>query len=437
MRKNKLYGKILASGLALSIGMRMIVSPVMAVTGEQVARDGRYSWDAWVMNSGESASFYTYKVTVQLTVEDGIIADVEVTPNDDIYGSSGNSYFFGLAKDDFCALVRERPAVEKSIEEWDAVTGATCASDGIKRAALQALRQARPADSGIAKPTESPGAETETPTKIPTESPGTETPTEIPTENPGEETGTPTEIPTETPTESPGEETETPTEIPTESPGEETETPTEMPTESPGGETSTPTAPPTAAVSRTVGRAVIRNVSSVSYDRLKITWEPVKNATGYIVYRSTSASGRYQAVKTINRKQVLSFTDSGLLSGKDQYYKVRAVCQSKRTSVKGALSAPKKGRPVPASPILSTVGKKTVILKWKKVKGATGYQIFRADTRRGKYRSIGRTKDLFLRSDGNACYYKVRAYRIVKGRKVYGRCSAAVKCGNGKKQKMH
>ncbi len=403
MRKNKLYGKILASGLALSIGMRMIVSPVMAVTGEQVARDGRYSWDAWVMNSGESASFYTYKVTVQLTVEDGIIADVEVTPNDDIYGSSGNSYFFGLAKDDFCALVRERPAVEKSIEEWDAVTGATCASDGIKRAALQALRQARPADSGIAKPTESPGAETETPTKIPTESPGTETPTEIPTE----------------------------------SPGEETETPTEMPTESPGGETSTPTAPPTAAVSRTVGRAVIRNVSSVSYDRLKITWEPVKNATGYIVYRSTSASGRYQAVKTINRKQVLSFTDSGLLSGKDQYYKVRAVCQSKRTSVKGALSAPKKGRPVPASPILSTVGKKTVILKWKKVKGATGYQIFRADTRRGKYRSIGRTKDLFLRSDGNACYYKVRAYRIVKGRKVYGRCSAAVKCGNGKKQKMH
>ncbi len=390
MRKNKLYGKILASGLALSIGMRMIVSPVMAVTGEQVARDGRYSWDAWVMNSGESASFYTYKVTVQLTVEDGIIADVEVTPNDDIYGSSGNSYFFGLAKDDFCALVRERPAVEKSIEEWDAVTGATCASDGIKRAALQALRQARPADSGIAKPTESPGAETETPTKIPTESPGTETPT-----------------------------------------------PTEMPTESPGGETSTPTAPPTAAVSRTVGRAVIRNVSSVSYDRLKITWEPVKNATGYIVYRSTSASGRYQAVKTINRKQVLSFTDSGLLSGKDQYYKVRAVCQSKRTSVKGALSAPKKGRPVPASPILSTVGKKTVILKWKKVKGATGYQIFRADTRRGKYRSIGRTKDLFLRSDGNACYYKVRAYRIVKGRKVYGRCSAAVKCGNGKKQKMH
>ena len=68
-------------------------------------------------------------------------------------------------------------------------------------------------------------------------------------------------------------------------------------------------------------------------------------------------------------------------------------------------------------------------LIWTKVKGAQGYQICRSTSKNGTYTRI-RTlenatsyKNARL-SKGKTYYYKVRAYRVVNGKKVYGTYSA-------------
>ncbi|MBQ9942336.1 MAG: hypothetical protein IJP03_04940, partial [Christensenellaceae bacterium] len=50
----------------------------------------------------------------------------------------------------------------------------------------------------------------------------------------------------------------------------------------------------------------------------------VSGASGYVIYRSTTKSGGYKAVKTITSGSTVTFTNSGLTAGKTYYYKVKA-----------------------------------------------------------------------------------------------------------------
>ncbi|MBP0982581.1 MAG: leucine-rich repeat protein [Oscillospiraceae bacterium] len=55
----------------------------------------------------------------------------------------------------------------------------------------------------------------------------------------------------------------------------------------------------------------------------KITWGKSTGATGYEVYMATSSSGKYTKIATITKASTLSYTKSGLTSGKTYYFKVR------------------------------------------------------------------------------------------------------------------
>ncbi|MCC2864883.1 hypothetical protein LK494_02980 [Anaerovorax odorimutans] len=66
---------------------------------------------------------------------------------------------------------------------------------------------------------------------------------------------------------------------------------------------------------------------------------------------------------------------------------------------------------------------------WSKVKGAKGYHLYRSTKKSGKYKRIATTKkgsytDKKLK-EGKKYYYKVRAYKSSKGKKKYGKFSAA------------
>ncbi|MGG0176395.1 fibronectin type III domain-containing protein [Gottfriedia acidiceleris] len=63
------------------------------------------------------------------------------------------------------------------------------------------------------------------------------------------------------------------------------------------------------------------NVTRVNSTSAKTTWSSVSGASGYEVYRSTSSTGTYSLVKTTTS---LSYTNSGLTTGKTYYYKVRS-----------------------------------------------------------------------------------------------------------------
>mgnify|MGYP002088802342 CR=1 FL=1 len=77
---------------------------------------------------------------------------------------------------------------------------------------------------------------------------------------------------------------------------------------------------------------------------------------------------------------------------------------------------------------------KKVTLKWKKNSKATGYEIYRATKKNGKYKKIRTIKKAsavtFTDSKvkkGKTYYYKVRAYKTVKGNKANGKFSAVRK----------
>ncbi len=77
---------------------------------------------------------------------------------------------------------------------------------------------------------------------------------------------------------------------------------------------------------------------------------------------------------------------------------------------------------------------KSVTLKWKKVKGASGYEIVRAKKKNGNYKVVKTIKKAskvkFTNkklSSGKTYYYKVRAYKTVNGEKVYGAYSKVLK----------
>ena len=91
-------------------------------------------------------------------------------------------------------------------------------------------------------------------------------------------------------------------------------------------------------------------------------------------------------------------------------------------------------RPAKVTKLTVTSKKKKVTLKWKKNSKATGYEIYRATKKNGKYKKIKTIKKAAAATftdskvkKGKTYYYKVRAYKTVKGNKANGKFSAVRK----------
>ena len=172
----------------------------------------------------------------------------------------------------------------------------------------------------------------------------------------------------------------------------------------------------------------ITKVEALSGTSLKVTWTKVAGATGYILLRSTSKTGTYSKIKTTT---ATSFTDTGLTAGKAYYYKVQCYnLIGIGTWVSSDYSAIKAGVPLAKSAITGATGVSTTQIKltWKKVTGATGYQVFRSATASGTYKLIKTTTALSLTAGGmlhaKTYYFKVRPYKAFGTVKYYGPLSA-------------
>lgn len=174
--------------------------------------------------------------------------------------------------------------------------------------------------------------------------------------------------------------------------------------------------------------------ASAAYNKVKISWKAVSGATGYEVYQYNTKTKKYTKAATVKGN---TYTKSGLTTGTSYSFKVRAyTMKSGKTDFSGY------SKVVSAKPMLSKVTgvkgknseKKTAKITWKKVSGANGYEIVRAAKSNGKYKKIQTiTKGSTVKFSNKKLakkkkyYYKVRAYRKVGNKKVYGSYSAKVK----------
>lgn len=135
----------------------------------------------------------------------------------------------------------------------------------------------------------------------------------------------------------------------------------------------------------------------------------------------------------VSNPTVTSYTDTSVECGRKYYYQVVAgVWTTKYKYKKSDLVSV---RPTLTNPQVTAKAKekKQIKVSWKKVKGASGYEIYRSTSAKGKYKKVKTIKS------GSTCsftnkklkskktyYYKVRAYRMVKNKKVYSGKSKAV-----------
>lgn len=180
----------------------------------------------------------------------------------------------------------------------------------------------------------------------------------------------------------------------------------------------------------------LKSATSVSYNSIKISWTPVKNAMGYRIYRRKSANETWVRVGRITKQSSSSFVDKTAATGTTYYYTVRATCTYGNTMKMGGFNT----TGVTGKAVLGTakfgsssvVSGKGVKLTWNKVPGATGYVIGRSTSANGTFVKVGApsgsTTSLIDKNAGKYryVYYRIRSYRVVGGKNVYGAFSPVI-----------
>ena len=149
MKKKEMKTKVMAVAMSATMVASICPAvPAMAVTKNQVAKDGTYTKTAHVTDS-EEEGWNEYNIDLSLSIANGKIAGITVNP-DDSYDSESDSYF-SWAKEGRTRKGKYYPgyesligkdATEDTINSWDAVSGATCTSKAVKEAALAAIQSA-------------------------------------------------------------------------------------------------------------------------------------------------------------------------------------------------------------------------------------------------------------------------------------------------------
>jgi len=162
---------------------------------------------------------------------------------------------------------------------------------------------------------------------------------------------------------------------------------------------------------------------------ITLKWnKPSGTITGYEVYMATSKNGKYKKVATITKSKTTTYKKTKLSAGKTYYFKVKAYKTISGKKKYGSYSSVLTTTTKTKTPSISkvTAGKKKATVKWKKVTGATGYEVYMATSKNGKYTKIGTTtknnKVSYTKTklkSKKKYYFKVRTYRTVEGKKVY------------------
>jgi uncharacterized protein (TIGR02145 family)/uncharacterized repeat protein (TIGR02543 family) len=155
------------------------------------------------------------------------------------------------------------------------------------------------------------------------------------------------------------------------------------------------------------------SATAASSNSITVSWSTVSGASGYYVYRSTSASGSYSQVENTSSASV---TNTGLSSGTTYYYKVSAYnnggesSQSSYVSATTNVAAPN----TPTNVSATAASSSSITVSWSAVSGASGYNVYRSTSASGSYSQVENTSSASVTntglSSGTTYYYKISAY---------------------------
>ena len=123
---------------------------------------------------------------------------------------------------------------------------------------------------------------------------------------------------------------------------------------------------------------------------IKLTWTPVKDATGYRVYQKNG--NKWQKIASVKTN---TFRVTGLTAGKQYSFYVRAYVKEEGQTIwaKNSTTVLTATEPKTPSKVSATQSTSVIKLTWKSSYGATGYRVYKYDTSAKKYVVIASVKD--------------------------------------------
>ncbi|MDE6149325.1 MAG: fibronectin type III domain-containing protein, partial [Ruminococcus sp.] len=160
--------------------------------------------------------------------------------------------------------------------------------------------------------------------------------------------------------------------------------------------------------------------SSTSASAVKLTWNKVSGADGYIIYKYDNAKKTWVRVaKTTTNSN--TYTVSKLSAGTTYKFAVKAykTVSGKEITSSSYPQLTTTTNPANITKTNFTTSANTVKMSWNKVSGATGYRVYQYNTSTKKWKSVANTKNTSYTfsklSSGTTYKFTVRAYKTLNG----------------------
>ena len=185
------------------------------------------------------------------------------------------------------------------------------------------------------------------------------------------------------------------------------------------------------------------NLEKTTRNSVEFSWDKIKDATGYEILRYSTASKKYVVISDIDfdklsdedreaseEAEVYSYLDQGRTSATIYKYQVKAYnkVDGKKVYLKESEKLKATTTPLTPNVTVKSSSKKTARLSWTNCSTrATGYKVYMATSKNGTYKLVKTTTaksfTKYYLTSGKTYYFKVRAYRTVDGKNIYGNYS--------------
>lgn len=174
------------------------------------------------------------------------------------------------------------------------------------------------------------------------------------------------------------------------------------------------------------------SVKLYGYDDVKFSWSKSAGATGYYVYYKKSTSSKYTYLGSTKN---LSAYKANLTDGAKYFFRAYPYVEVGGKKYRSSSYKVSPGIYTLKKTYISKVSKASrnyVKVQWKNIYGESGYQIARSKYSSKKYSVVKTLSRKYSYSKikttrGRTYYYKVRAYKTVNGKRIYGPWSSAKK----------